>query len=267
MVMAMDIKDFKFKKCFGQNFIKEDSIVEKIKNVANVEENSLIIEIGPGSGMLTKKLVETGNQVLAYEIDDRLEEVLLDQFKFNDNFSLIVDDFLNRNIKDDIKKYQYDKIYVIANLPYYITTPIINKIIDEVDVYKIVVMVQKEVGDRFCAKVGTKEYSSLSVFLSYYFDVKKEFVVSRNCFVPSPNVDSIIVSFTSKDNRLGLKNLEVFQKLIRDSFQFKRKNLRNNLKSYNLNKIEEILKKYGFDLNVRAEQLSLDIFVDISNNI
>jgi len=265
--MAMDIKDFKFKKCFGQNFIKEDSIVEKIKNVANVEENSLIIEIGPGSGMLTKKLVETGNQVLAYEIDDRLEEVLLDQFKFNDNFSLIVDDFLNRNIKDDIKKYQYDKIYVIANLPYYITTPIINKIIDEVDVYKIVVMVQKEVGDRFCAKVGTKEYSSLSVFLSYYFDVKKEFVVSRNCFVPSPNVDSIIVSFTSKDNRLGLKNLEVFQKLIRDSFQFKRKNLRNNLKSYNLNKIEEILKKYGFDLNVRAEQLSLDIFVDISNNI
>ena len=134
-------------------------------------------------------------------------------------------------------------MYVIANLPYYITTPIIIKLIeDDLNVDKIVVMVQKEVGDRFKATPGSKDYSSLSVFLGYYYNIKKLMDVSRNVFIPKPNVDSIVVEFSKKDSLLYLKDTQTFYKLIRDSFKQKRKTLKNNLKDYNLIKIEETLK-------------------------
>lgn len=159
-------------------------------------------------------------------------------------------------------------MYVVANLPYYITTPIIEKIISSnINPDILVFMVQKEVGDRLSAKVGTKEYSSLSVYLNYYYDIKKEFILKRNCFLPSPNVDSVVVSFKKKDKMLEVYDEKLFFKLVRDSFKFKRKNIRNNLKEYNLVVIEKVLKKYNFDLNVRAEAISVDIFVDIANNL
>ena len=260
----MDLKEFEFKKSFGQNFIKEKSVINNIVDKANIMENSLVIEIGPGAGALTSELVNI-SKVLAYEIDTRLKDYLEEEFK-DKPVDFIFDDFLNRNVSEDIKKYNYKHLYVVANLPYYITTPIINKIIEEhLDVEKIVVMVQKEVGDRFSAKPGSKEYNSLTVYLNYYFDIKKLFVVSRNVFVPKPNVDSVVVELSKKKERLPLKNEELFFKLVRDSFQYKRKNLRNNLKGYDLEKIEKVLLKYGYDLTVRAEALSLDIFVDISN--
>ena len=128
-------------------------------------------------------------------------------------------------------------------------------------------MVQKEVGDRFKAKPNSKDYSSLSVFLDYYYDVNKILDVSRNVFIPKPNVDSIVVEFKKKEQNISLKNKELFFKLVRDSFKQKRKNIRNNLKDYNLEIIENILKKYHFDLNARAEQLSIEIFAEISNNL
>ena len=157
---------------------------------------------------------------------------------------------------------------MVANLPYYVTTPIITKFIeDNIPISKLVVMVQKEVGDRFKASKGSKDYNSLSVYLNYYFDIKKILDVSRNVFLPKPNVDSIVLELTKKENLLFLKNQFVFFKLVKDSFVQKRKTLKNNLKSYNLDKIDEILKKYGYDLNVRAEQLSLEIFVEIANNL
>lgn len=261
----MNLSEFSFKKSFGQNFIKEDAIVEKIKNVSDIEEGSLVIEVGPGAGSLTKKLVQEKCQVLAYEIDERLKEHLKDAFKDYSNIDFIFDDFLKRDIKKDIEKYNYSKIYVVANLPYYITTPIIEKVIKELDVYKMVIMVQKEVADRFSAKVGTKEYSSITVFLNYQFDVKREFIVSRNCFIPKPNVDSAVVSFTKKEIELSVLDKQKFERLIRDSFQFKRKTLRNNLKGYPLEKIEDVLKKYGHDLSTRAEAISVLEFVEISN--
>jgi len=152
--------NFHFKKKYGQNFIKEDSIVEKIKNVANIEEGSLIVEIGPGAGSLTKKLVQTKNTVLAYEIDQDLKLVLEHEFSDIDHIHFIFDDFLKRNLIEDFQQYTYRHLYIIANLPYYITTPIISKIIQEVDVYKMVIMVQKEVAERFVAEVGTKEHNS-----------------------------------------------------------------------------------------------------------
>ena len=138
---------------------------------------------------------------------------------------------------------------------------------DEIPVDKLVVMVQKEVGDRFKAQPGTKDYNSLSIYLNYYFKVKKVLDISRNVFMPIPNVDSIVLEFAKSDITYNLKNKQLFFKLVKDSFNQKRKTLRNNLKSYDLDKIESVLNKYNYDLSVRAEQLPLEVFVDISNNL
>ena len=258
------MSEFVFKKKYGQNFLQDKNIIKKIANVTKTNKNDLIIEIGPGAGALTEELIEK-SQVLAYEIDNELEEILKEKFS-NENFELILDDFLKRDIKKDIKSKEYDKLYIMANLPYYITTPIINKIIsDKLDVEKMVLMVQKEVGDRFTATTGTKDYSSITVFLNYFFDIKKEFIVSRNAFFPKPNVDSIIISFTKKETRNISKNEEILFKLIKDAFKQKRKTLKNNLKEYDFTKIEPILLKYNLPQDVRAEYLSLDIFIEISN--
>ena len=262
--------DFKFKKKFGQNFLKTDEIPRRIVDHAKILEDSLVIEIGPGAGILTKNLASNPNvkQVLSYEIDTSLEDLLDQNLIGYDNIDIIFDDFLNRNVKEDIKKYNYSHLYVVANLPYYITTPIIMKIIDEdIDVEKVVIMIQKEVAERFSAKPKSKEYSSITVFLNYYFDIKKEFLVSRNLFVPKPNVDSMVISLNKKQNKYDIKNKEVFFKLVRDSFKFKRKNLRNNLKGYDLDKVSKVLEKYHLDLNVRSEHLPIEIFIDISNNL
>ena len=259
---------FNFKKKFGQNFLIDQNITTNIVLKSDILPNSLIIEIGCGDGRLTKKLCSTNNIVLGYEIDDEVIPLLTNNLREYDNFNLINDDFMKRDIVSDISKFSYDNLYVIANLPYYITTPIIEKIIDsKLNLEKMVIMVQKEVGDRISASVGTRDYSSLSVYLNYYFDIKKLFYVSRNSFMPRPNVDSVVVSLSKKKDKIVVKDEELFFNLVRDSFRFKRKNLRNNLKGYDLEVINNVLLKYGFDLNVRAEQLSLEVFCDIANNL
>ena len=259
---------FHFKKKFGQNFLKYQTIPKKIVGVADIQKNSLVIEIGPGAGSLTKELSKAAKQVICYEIDTSLEDILDRELLGLDNVCVIYDDFLKRDVKQDLSSYEYHYLYVVANLPYYITTPIITHLIESnLGVDKIVVMIQKEVADRFCAKPGTREYGSITVFLNYYFDLKKEFLVSRNCFVPKPNVDSVVISLSKKTEQLSLNNKELFFQLVKDSFRFKRKTLRNNLKGYCLEKIEEILNEYHLDLSVRAEDLSLEIFVRISNNL
>lgn len=256
-----------FKKKFGQNFLNDENILNKIVKESEIPEDTLVIEIGPGAGALTNKLKDVASNVLAYEIDLDLQNILIDKFR-DTNVDIIWEDFLNRNIKEDIKNYKNKHIFVVANIPYYITTPIVEKIIDSgVDVEKIVIMVQKEVGDRFCAKPGSKEYGSISVFLNYFFNIKELFIVSKNCFTPRPNVDSVIISLEKKKENREVKDEKKLFRLIKDSFRFKRKNLRNNLKEYDLSKVEEILKKYDKDLTSRAETLDLEIFIDISNNI
>lgn len=260
--------NFLFKKKYGQNFIVDENIISSIIEKANIDKSTLVIEIGPGAGSLTYKLGKVAKKVLAYEIDESLKEILNENIKGLNNIDVIFDDFLKRDIKQDIKKYEYDKLYVVANLPYYITTPIILKFIEEkIPVDKLVVMVQKEVGDRFKAKSGTKDYGSLSIYLNYYFDVKKILDVSKNVFIPKPNVDSIVVEFSKKEQKLKVKDEALFFKLVKDSFKQKRKTLKNNLSDYNLKKIEEVLNKYNYDLSVRAEQLSIEIFVDIANSL
>ena len=263
----LEENNFYLKKKFGQNFIIDENLIDSIVNKAQIDKDTLVLEIGPGAGSLTYKMAKLAGQVLCYEVDTTLKPVLEENLKEFDNVDIIFEDFLKADVLNNLKKYNFNKIYVVANLPYYITTPILIKIIeDKLNVDKIVVMVQKEVGDRFRAVPGSRDYSSLSVYLNYYYDVKKILDVSRNVFIPKPNVDSIVVEFNKKE-QICLKNPELFFKLVRDSFTQKRKNLRNNLKNYDLNQIEEILKKHNFDLSVRAEQLSIDIFVDISNNL
>lgn len=260
--------NFNFKKNFGQNFIVDENTIDRILELSNIEKESLIIEIGPGAGSLTKKLVKKAQNVLCYEIDTTLKPILEENFKENDNLEIIYEDFLKRDVQKDLEKYTYKHLFVIANLPYYITTPIITKFIEEkIEIDKMVIMVQKEVGNRFKAKVGTKEYNSLTIFLNYYFDVKKIMDVSRNVFLPKPNVDSIVIELKRKIKKDPLKNPDLFFKLVRDSFTQKRKTLRNNLKNYDLEKIEQILKTSGFDLNVRAEQLSIEVFEKIANDL
>lgn len=259
------LANFNFKKKFGQNFLQDKNIINSIVSKSKIELDSLIIEVGPGNGALTKELVKTGNQVLAFEIDKTLEPQL-SKIECS-NLKIIYEDFLKVSLKDYLKNYKYNKLYVIANLPYYITTPIINKIIDETDVNYMSLMMQKEVGDRLRAKPNTKEYNSLSVFVQYYFEIEKILDVSRNCFYPKPNVDSVVLKFTRCDYKIEVENKDVFFKLVQDAFKQKRKNLRNNLKNYDLEKINNILSTFNKDLTYRAEQLSIDEFIIISNQL
>ena len=264
----LDSNDFKFKKKFGQNFIVDKNVIDKIIFESGVSKDTMVIEIGPGAGSLTYKLANSSRNVLCYEIDETLKDILSSNLNGLSNVDVKFCDFLNADVISDLRNYSYNKLFVVANLPYYITTPIIMKIIeDRVPVDKIVVMVQKEVGDRFKALPGSKDYGSLSIFLNYYFDVVKLMDISRNIFIPKPNVDSIVVEFRRKSKNFSLKDEDLFFKLVRDSFKQKRKTIRNNLNGYDLDIIGDVLSRYGFDLSVRAEALSIDVFVDIANNL
>ena len=262
----MEKYDVKFKKKFGQNFLKDINIVKRIVDVSGVDKNSLAIEVGPGGAIMTRELAMRSKNVLAYEIDTELEDELYKRLYDLDNVDVLFQDFLDADIASDIDKYDYDKLFFVSNVPYYITTPIIMKLIDsKLNFSKIVMMVQKEVGDRYTTKPGSREYSSITVLLNYFYDVRKEFNVSRKQFIPEPNVDSVIISFTEKKEKLPLKDFSIFEKVLRDSFQFKRKNIKNNLKKYDLKIVESVLIEHGFDLNSRAEMFPIEVFVDLAN--
>lgn len=264
----MEKYDVKFKKKFGQNFLKDINVVKKIVRSAEIDGKSLVIEVGPGGGIMTRELSLVADNVLAYEIDEELKEEHDKRLGDRDNITILFQDFLESDIVKDVEKYDYDKLYFVSNVPYYITTPIILKLIESgLSFEKIVMMVQKEVGDRFSTKSGNKEYGSITVLLNYFYNIKKEFFVSRKQFVPEPNVDSVIISFSEKSDKLPLNDFKFFEKLVRDSFQYKRKTLRNNLKGYDLDKVSKVLEKYGKDLNVRAEALDAEVFVEIANEL
>ena len=253
----MEKYNVKFKKKFGQNFLKDKKIVNSIIKVAEINGRSLVIEVGPGGAILTSSLCEVANRVICYEIDNELEEELNEKLYNYNNYEIIFKDFLDADILSDISKYDYDKLYFVSNVPYYITTPIIIKLLrSNIKFDKIVMMVQKELGDRLSSVPGSKEYSA----------IRREFKVSRNEFIPIPNVDSVVISLTPKD-RIYLKDFDKYEKLLRDSFQFKRKTLRNNLRGYDLEKVGNVLATYDYDLNVRAEELDYSIFVDIANSL
>ena len=261
------MKNFEYKKSLGQNFLIDKNIINKIINSIDLKEESLIIEIGPGSGALTKELVKLSANIISFEIDTRLKSELDKLCNENSNLEIIYEDFLKINLKEFLKQKKYKNLYFVANLPYYITTAIINKITEESNPNEMILMVQKEVADRFSAHPNTRDYGSISVFLQYNYDISKVVLVPKTCFYPSPKVDSVVIKFETRENKVKALNEEKFYKLIKDSFQFKRKNLRNNLKGYNQDKINEILKEYNKDLTARAEEISVEEFINISNNI
>ena len=254
-----------FKKKFGQNFLSDKSLIKKIVSFVPIEENDLVVEIGPGAGIMTEELTKKC-RVLAYEIDTDLRNILLNNVNSN-NLAVIWDDFLNRNLEYDLSEYEYNNLFVVANLPYYITTPIITKLTQEnVKISKIVVMVQKEVADRFVSTPGTKEYGSITVFLNYHYKVKKLLSVSRNSFFPKPKVDSTIISLEPQviDETIDCND---FFKFVRDCFTHKRKTLKNNLSNYDLEGINKVLEAYGFSLSSRAEQIPLNVFIEMFKKV
>lgn len=262
------METFQFKKKFGQNFLKDRRIVSKIADIAGITKDDLVIEVGPGMGILTEELAYRAKHVISYEIDKDLLEPLKNIELRNSNITFIFQDFMNRNIINDISSYTYRNLYFVSNVPYYITTPILMKLMDlDLNFQKIVMMVQKEVGERFSAKPGSKSYGSLTVYLNYFYKIKSEFHVGKNEFIPAPKVDSVVVSFSSKKDLLSLKNKELFFQLVRDSFQFKRKTLKNNLFKYDLKIVENVLIKNGYHLSSRAEQIPVSVFVEISNEL
>ena len=258
--------EFKHKHSLGQNFLKDKSVLTKIIDSVDVKEDDLIIEVGPGHGALTKYLKLFHANLRCYEVDERVKPYL-EKF-LDEKTKVIFNDFLKVNLEDDLKDINYNDLYVIANLPYYITTPIIEKMIESpLNVKAMVLMVQNEVADRLSAKSGSKDYGAISVYLNYYYKVEKLFFVSRKAFDPVPGVDSAVIKLEKKEKELELIDKDKFFRLVRDSFMMKRKNLRNNLRSYDLDKINNVLNSYGLDISSRAEQVPLECFVDIANEI
>jgi len=255
----------KAKKSLGQNFLIDNNIIKKISDSINATEKDLIIEIGPGMGALTKSLKEKNTNIICYEIDKDMIPYL--NKLIDDKTKVIYEDILNANIKEDIKNIEYDKLYIVGNLPYYITTSIIKYLINlNMNIHEMIFMVQEEVADRFTSLPGNKEYGSITLFLNYYFNVSKLFRVSKNCFNPVPKVESSIIKFEKRNKKLNVDEEKYF-KIINESFKMKRKTLKNNLKEYNFELIKQVLKKYNFDENVRAEELSEDVFSEISKLI
>lgn len=260
------------KKKFGQNFLTDQNILTSIADASEVDSDTLVIEIGPGLGSLTEHLCQRAGFVLCYEIDNDLIPLLEDNLKECINFIVINKDILTVDINEDIKKYQknLNKVYVVANLPYYITTPIILGLLSQTNlITRYVLMMQLEVADRICGTPKTKDYNALSIAIGYRAKATKVVKVPRTVFIPSPNVDSAVVKLDLYDKPMyQALNEEHFFRFIRDAFKQRRKTLINNLSSeYDKEFISKMFNDNNIKLNVRAEELSIKDFVDLDNYI
>ena len=249
--------DLRAKKKFGQNFIIDSNTVEKIAKIA-CDPNLSTIEIGPGLGALTEQLLKYSKNVVAYEIDNDMFNLLNNNLQ-DDRLSVYLQDFLDT----DLSIYE-EKVNICSNLPYYVTTPILFKIIESnLDINKITVMVQKEVGDRLNAKVNSPDYGALSIEVQYLYDVKLEMNVSKNVFYPQPNVDSAVISFVPKTIRNKAFEDKFFE-LVKNCFRMRRKTLSNNLKDiYDEDTINNIYNKLELKQSIRAQELTLDDFINM----
>ena len=255
----------KAKKSLGQNFLIDKNIISKIVTEVSACNDDLIIEIGPGCGALTKELKMKQAHLICYEIDQDLDGILS---KLEDEKTKIIwQDFLKSRIDEDIKGIKYNKLYIVGNLPYYITTPIIEHIMDSnIDFEKLIIMVQREVAERFMANIHTKEYGYITVVLNYYFEVSKVTDVSRYSFNPVPKVESTVLRLVPRKEKEEL-DFNKFKEFLKVCFSQKRKTLKNNLKSYDWHKIKNVLDKYHMTESVRAEEISKDVFIEIFKNI
>lgn len=263
-------------KSLGQNFLINDFIVDKIIESADINDEDLIIEIGPGLGNLTEFLLQKAGKVIAIELDTRMLEILTDRFSMYENFEIINNDVLKVDLSNIIKNNKSSKIKrakIVANLPYYITTPIIMKLLEEkLDIETITVMVQKEVADRLIAIPGEKLSGAITYSVYYYATSESVAFVENNSFIPEPEVDSEVIKLAiRKEKIVDVKDEQNFFKLIKISFMQRRKTLINSLVNGGILKNKEIAKKLFDDLqldyNTRGETLSIQKFVEISNYI
>ena len=254
-------------KKYGQNFLIDDNVLNIIAGSLD-NNNGCVIEIGPGLGSLTRKLVQRYDKVLAYEIDPKMIQVLTDTIT-HEHFKIIEGDFLKANVENDIKEFfNQDNIYIIANLPYYITTPILLKILEEVpSIKKLTIMIQKEVASRFLGKPNTKDYNSLSVLIQTYMNVSKVCDVSSSCFYPAPQVDSTVIKLERKDKfDFEIKDEKQFLKINRMLFRQRRKTIVNNLKDgYDKETILNALKTLNIKETERSESLSCKQIIELAN--
>ncbi|WNS75541.1 16S rRNA (adenine(1518)-N(6)/adenine(1519)-N(6))-dimethyltransferase RsmA [Bacillus sp. DTU_2020_1000418_1_SI_GHA_SEK_038] len=268
---------FSFKKSLGQNFLIDTNILRRIVDHAELTEESAAIEIGPGIGALTEQLAKRSKKVVAFEIDQRLLPILQDTLSPYPNTKIIHEDVLKADVKGMIETELegIHDIMVVANLPYYVTTPIIMKLLeDKLPIRGIVCMLQKEVADRISAKPGTKDYGSLSIAIQYYTEAETVMIVPKTVFIPQPNVDSAVIRLTKrKEPAVSVQNEEFFFQIIRASFAQRRKTLLNNLTSYlpdGKQKKEDILaalEQAEIEPTRRGETLSIEEFARLSDKL
>ncbi|MDX8367618.1 16S rRNA (adenine(1518)-N(6)/adenine(1519)-N(6))-dimethyltransferase RsmA [Cytobacillus sp. IB215665] len=268
---------FSFKKSLGQNFLIDTNVLRRIVDHAELTEESGVIEIGPGIGALTEHLAKSANKVVSFEIDQRLLPVLQETLSIYDNVKIIHSDFLKANVELVIKEEfgEMKDLMVVANLPYYVTTPIIMRLLTEqIPIRGIVVMLQKEVADRMTAAAGTKDYGSLSIAVQYYTKAEKVMTVPKTVFVPQPNVDSAVIRLTRRDHPVvNVENEDHLFTIVRASFAQRRKTILNNLVNQLPNGkqkkevIEKALRSANIDPKRRGETLAIEEFALLSNTL
>ena len=270
--------DIRANKRYGQNFLVDDNILEQIVRAPGVTKEDLVIEIGPGLGNLTEYLLDNAKYALLVEIDPKMIEVIQDRFKDRTNYTLLNEDILKVNIDSVVKEIQqennieFSSVKVVANLPYYITTPIIFKLLeDENTISDITVMVQKEVASRMVAEPKSKEFGILTLMVKYFSNASIEVEVPNYSFIPSPDVTSAVITL-KKERKYSVKNEKIFFELIHKAFAQRRKKMINSLEASKFNQmsksdIEELFNRCNIDFNTRAEQLDIDDFVNIANSI
>ena len=264
-------------KALGQNFLINQNVVDKIVESSNITKQDLVIEIGPGLGTLTKELLEKAGKVICIELDKKMIKILIDRFSLYENFELIHGDVLkvrlNRIIKEEKEKNGFQSAKIVANLPYYITTPIIMKLLeDRLDLESITVMIQKEVADRLIAIPGEKETGAITYSVYYYATAEGIMEVPNDSFIPEPEVTSKVIKLTlRKEPPVEVKSRGVMFKIIKSAFMQRRKTLLNALTNTKVFMSKEeglrILKELHLDENVRAEKLTLEDFAEITNKI
>ncbi len=258
-------------KLLGQNFLIDQEIVNKIVNSAGIDKEDLVIEIGPGLGTLTNELLKKAGKVVCVELDKKMIEILEDRFKLFNNIEIINDDILKVNLSKIIQDSKMTKTKIVANLPYYITTPIIMKLLEaKEDFDSITVMIQKEVADRLCAKTGSREAGAITYAVEYYAVAEKLFIVPNNSFIPSPKVESEVITLKpKKEKNTDVKDEEKLFKIIKYAFMQRRKTLVNTLQNTDIGvgkeEIKEILEKLKINEKIRGEALTLEEFIKISN--
>lgn len=258
------MEKFNFKKNLGQNFIFDKNLLRAIARVGDVEKSDTVLEIGAGAGTLTEVLAEMSDRVISFEIDENLRGILEELNTKHKNIEFHFQDFM----KADIDSLNLVSARVIANIPYYITTPIVFKLIDHIEKFKsILILVQKEVAERFASNCGGKEYGITSVILQSIFDVSIPRVVKKECFTPSPKVDSALVKMIPH-NKYKISNFEDFKSFVHLCFSMRRKTLINNLKNnFDKESVIKALEKYGYLQTVRPEEISVENFINIFNDL